>query len=226
MWQALEHAADVETIIVAPELLTSPGAPELMAAANEAGVSVVEVSSTAFDTISQRDNPYGVAAIARARDERLRDLVVAPDSLFVALHAVGSPGNLGTIVRNVDAAGGSGVITVGESTDVWHPTAVKASMGTVFSVPVCHVNQLADVISWCRDTHLSIVTTSAHAATAHWETTYPSPALFLFGSEGSGLDRSALDSGDLAVRIPMAGSATSLNLAVAVGILLYEARGP
>lgn len=226
VFQALEHGAEIETLIVAPELLTAPRAADLMAMATEAGVSVAEVSSVAFGTISQRDNPYGVAAIGRAHDLRLRDLAVAGDSLFVALDAVGSPGNLGTIVRSVDAAGGSGVITIGDSTDVWHPSSVKASMGAVFSVPVCHVDLPADATSWCRDTGITIVTTSAHAATAHWETTYPSPALFLFGSEGSGLDHRTLDSGDLAVRIPMAGNATSLNLAVAVGILLYEARRP
>lgn len=226
VWEALQHGADIETLIVAPELLKAPNAPELLARAGEAQVSVVQVTPAAFETISQRDNPYGVAAIARARDLRLRDLIVTEDSVFVALDAVGSPGNLGTIVRSMDAAGGSGVITVGASTDVWHPSAVKASMGAVFSVPVCHVGSLTDVTTWCRDTGLTIVATSAHAATEHWDTTYPRPALFLFGSEGTGLGRSALDSGDLAVRIPMAGTASSLNLAVAVGILLYEARRP
>ncbi len=124
----------------------------------------------------------------------------------------------------MDAAGGSGVIVIGDSADAYHPTAVKASMGTLFNVPVCTAGAVEDVLSWARARRLAMVTTSARGETLLWDATYELPALLLFGSEGSGLAPDVLARGDSSVRIPMRGSATSLNLAVAVGVVLYEVR--
>jgi len=223
-WQALEHA-DVEVLFYSPELLTSERALDLVRRAEDQ-VKVAELTSDAFATLSDREHPVGIAAIVRSRTLRLRDLEVAPDSVFVALHEVGNPGNLGTIVRTADAAGAAGVVAIGEGTDFWHPNALRSSMGTVFTTPLAAVDGPRDAITWARDSGLTVVTTSAHTEIEHWSTTYSTPALLLFGSEGHGLSQELLDEGDVAVRIPMRGTATSLNLAVSVGILLYEAARP
>lgn len=224
--QALEAGVELDTLIVAPELLTSSAAEHAITRSENAGIRVVRVSASLFEGLSDRDHPMGLAAIARASDLRLRDLEVAQTALFVALENVGNPGNLGTIIRSVDAAGGSGVIATGGSTDPWHPTTLKASMGTAFRLPLVSVEDVGDVLAWAHDVGLAVITTSAHAEQEHWNATFPSPALLLFGSEGAGLAPEVIEAGDMAVRIPMSGSATSLNLAVAVGILLYEARRP
>ena len=223
-WQALEHA-EVEVLFYSPELLTSERALDLVRRAEE-HAKVAEVTRDAFATLSDREHPVGIAAIVRARTLRLRDLEVAVDSVFVALHEVGNPGNLGTIVRTADAAGAAGVVAIGEGTDFWHPNALRSSMGTVFTTPLVAVDGPRDAITWARDNSLTVVTTSAHTEIEHWSTTYSTPALLLFGSEGHGLSQELLDEGDVAVRIPMRGTATSLNLAVSVGILLYEAARP
>jgi RNA methyltransferase, TrmH family len=223
-WQALEHA-EVEVVLFSPELLTSQRALDLVGRAAD-HTRVVEVSADAFASVSEREHPVGLAVIARASTVRLRDLVVDPDSVFVALHEVGNPGNLGTIVRTADAAGAAGVIAIGEGTDFWHPNALKSSMGTMFTTPLVAAEEARDPITWARDKGLTIITTTAHTEIAHWSTTYSTPALVLFGSEGRGLSTDLLDEGDVAVRIPMQGSATSLNLSVSVGILLYEITRP
>jgi len=223
-WLALEHA-DVEIVFSSPELLTSDRALDLVQRAQN-HIKVVEVSADAFATLSDREHPVGLAAIARSRTLRLRDLEVTPESVFIGLHEVGNPGNLGTIIRTADAAGAAGVIAIGEGTDFWHPNAVRSSLGTVFTIPLVQVSSPQDALTWARDHGLTIVTTTAHTETEHWSTTYSNPALLLFGSEGQGLSRELLEDGDLAVRIPMYGAASSLNLAVSVGILLYEATRP
>jgi RNA methyltransferase, TrmH family len=223
-WQALEHA-EVEVVLFSPELLSSQRALDLVRRAAD-HARVVEVSADAFASVSEREHPVGLAVIARASTFRLRDLVVDPDSVFVALHEVGNPGNLGTIVRTADGAGAAGVIAIGRGTDFWHPNALKSSMGTVFTTPLVAVEDVRDAITWARDKGLTIITTTAHTEIAHWSTTYSTPALVLFGSEGRGLSDELLDEGDVAVRIPMQGSATSLNLSVSVGILLYEITRP
>jgi TrmH family RNA methyltransferase len=226
VWQAHDSGARIEVLIVAPQLLTSEKADELVEGVAGEGAQVVRVGADAFSSIAARDNPSGLAAIVATPSRKLQDLVVEADSTFVALHEVGNPGNLGTIVRTVDGAGGAGVITVGDSTDPWHPSAVKASMGTVFGVPVCAAKGIDELLSWCSDNHVTVITTSARAESDYRAVDYPAPRLFLLGSEGRGLTDELIAAGDISVRIPMQGKASSLNLAVAAGILLYAATPP
>ncbi|MGI8687534.1 MAG: TrmH family RNA methyltransferase [Thermomicrobiales bacterium] len=221
-WRAVGAKAVIETLIVAPDLLTSVAAREMVARQQAAGVAVAEVSAAIYERIATRENPSGLAAIVPITPRDLASLVVTPASLFVALHEIGNPGNLGTILRTVDAVGGSGVILIGDTTDPYHPNAVKASVGTLFRLPIVQTSRIEDVLEWSRAHEVSVVTTSARAMQEHWQVVYPSPLLMLFGNEGRGLPPDIVAHGDLSVRIPMHGSASSLNLAVAAGVLLYE----
>jgi TrmH family RNA methyltransferase len=228
VWQAVEAGADVETLVVAPDLLTRwPGGARAaaMAAEQEArGTAVTRMTAELFTRLSGRESPSGLAAIVRGHTGGLGGLPVAPDSVFVALHEIGNPGNLGTIIRTASAAGAAGVALLGASTDPFDPVAVKASMGALFSVPVVHEREAAAFFGWAAAAGVTVVTTSGRAAASFWETSYPRPAAFLLGSEGAGLPAEILARGDRQVRIPMTGTAESLNLAVAAGLLLYEAQ--
>ena len=223
-WAAVESGAEVETLVVAPALLTSEGARAMVARARAGGVRVAELSADLFARVAARERPSGLGAVVRMARRTLDDLPVPRDALLVGLDEVGNPGNLGTILRTADSVGASGLVLIGDSTDPYHPAAVKASMGTLFQVPFARVSVAADLFAWCRRRGIGVVTTSAHAPTTHWDAPYPAPALVLFGSEAKGLDDDTLSAGDVQVRIPMYGDATSLNLAVAAGILLYEVR--
>jgi TrmH family RNA methyltransferase len=222
VWQAVDAGAGIETLVIAPDLLTSAAAREMVAQQRAAGVPAAEISAPLYARIATRENPSGLAAIVRIASRDLASLAVTPQSLFVALHEIGNPGNLGTILRTVDAVGGSGVILVGDTTDPYHPNAVRASVGTLFRLPIARVERIEDLREWSRVHGVSVVTTSARATQEHWEARYPSPLVLLFGNEGRGLSREVVEQGDLAVRIPMHGGASSLNLAVAAGVLLYE----
>ncbi len=222
VWQAAEAGAEIEVLIVAPELLRGP-AVEIVAEQEARGVRVARLSAELFGRIGDRDSPAGLAAIVRKRAAALGELVVRPDSVFAALHEVANPGNLGTIIRTADAAGAAGVILVGQCTDPYDPAAVKASMGAVFSVPVAAVAAPAEFLRWCREQGIAVAVTSGSGPGALWETSLPKPLAILFGSEGAGLSEELLAAGDLQLRIPMTGTAESLNLAVAAGVLLYEA---
>jgi TrmH family RNA methyltransferase len=222
VWHAVEQGAAIETLVVAPELLTSAPAREMVARQRAAGMRVAEISAELFARVATREHPSGLAAIVRARTQSLDDLAVTPTSLFVALHEVGNPGNLGTIIRTVDAVGGSGVILVGAGTDPYHPSAVRASVGTLFRLPIVQAGEIAAVRAWCTAHGIALVTTSGRAPHDYWAVSYPAPSLVLFGSEGRGLPSEIVAAGDLAVHIPMHGGADSLNLSVAAGVLLYE----
>ncbi|MEA2510429.1 MAG: methyltransferase, TrmH family [Actinomycetota bacterium] len=224
VFQAVRNKAEIETIVIAPDLLRSDRAARMVIERKERGTQVVSVGPDAFASIADRDNPSGLGAIVRAQAPTLERLAVGPGAIFVALDHVEKPGNVGSIIRSVDAAGAGGVIVIGDSTDPYHPTAVKASMGTLFSVPVTSVGTVDEVLVWAEHRGLHTIGTSAHAETTCWSTSYELPTLLLFGNEGAGLDSSVLRRTAASVSIPMYGTATSLNLAVAVGILLYEVR--
>lgn len=221
---ALEQRAPVDTIIYAPELLTSDVALAALAEQEAKGANVVQLAQDVFESISERDNPVGLGAVVNVRLHRLEALPVSEDAIYVALDSISDPGNLGTIVRTIDSVGGSGLITVGHSTDPFHPTAVRASMGTIFTVPVAEVESIEELWQWAAEHGLHTIATSANAPHSFWEAQFRFPALLLLGSEGEGLAPEVLQRAELAVTIPMYGSASSLNLAVANGLLLYELR--
>ncbi len=223
VWQALEQRAPVEVILLSEDLLSSEAALEIVREHERRGVTVARLSGGSFATIAQREHPSGLAAIVGMDRLALDDLKVKETSLFVALHGVSNPGNLGAIVRTVDAVSGAGILLIGDTTDPWHPSAVKASMGTLFGVPVCRTSSEA-TLKWRERHRMQLITTSAAGEDSYVSAAYLLPAIALFGSEGEGLPDQLEQAGDLSVRIPMSGAASSLNLAVSAGVLLYEIK--
>jgi len=224
VWQAVEAGSDLEVLIVAPDLLRHPGAAAMVAAQEASGVRVARLSGELFGRISGRDAPSGLAAIVRAAPVTLAGLAVGPGSLFVALVSIGNPGNLGTIVRTASAVGAGGVILIGPSADPYDPSAVKASMGALFTVPVATAGSAAEFLTWARAGGVRVAATSARGSVTCWDADLQVPVAVLLGSEGSGLPEDVLAAADLQVAIPMTGTAESLNLSVAAGVLLYEVR--
>jgi RNA methyltransferase, TrmH family len=229
VWQAVEAGADIETLIVAPELLRPPAVTAMVTEQERRGLPVARVSGELFTRIAGRDGPGGLAAIVRAVPLPLAELAAPPDALFVALHETGNPGNLGTIIRTASAAGAAGLILIGPTTDPYDPAAVKASMGALFDVPVARAATAADFLAWSAAAGVAVAAASARGDRTLWDTPLPLPLALLLGSEGAGLPADVLDGvgqapGGRHVRIPMTGTAESLNLAIAAGILLYEVR--
>lgn len=221
---ALEHDAPVETLIVAPELLKSETARQAVEGHERKGGAVVQVAAAIFQSLSERDNPTGLGALLHIPHTRLDQLTISPDALFVLLDQVSDPGNLGTVLRSIDAAGAAGLILVGDSTDPYHPTAVKASMGTLFSVPLVQLTDFNPVWTWAQANQVYTIATSAKAQQLYWDAPYRFPALLLMGNEQMGLEKDVLNAAAIQVTIPMHGTASSLNLGVATSLLLYELR--
>jgi len=192
VWRAVEAGADIETLVVAPELLRDSPAMRMVEEREAAGVRVARLSRELFLRLSDRDGPAGLTAIVRGRMGTLTDLVVAPGAVFVALHQVGNPGNLGTIIRTADATGAAGVILIGDASDPFAPSAVKASMGSLFAVDVVHSDGLDAFFDWTRQRAVRVVATSGSATDRHWSATYPPPVALLLGSEGPGLPAEAI----------------------------------
>jgi RNA methyltransferase, TrmH family len=219
--RAVEAGWQIEVLIVAPDLLTDP-AEAIVTGQRKQGIRVARVSAELFGRVSDREGPSGLAAIVRGGLTPPGDLPTGPGSVYVALHDIGNPGNLGTIIRTADATGAAGVILIGDTADPFAPAAVKASMGSLFAVPVAHIADAGAFYGWTSQAGIRVLATSGRADHEHWTAIYRTPLAILLGSEGSGLPAEVLELADERIRIPMTGTSESLNLAVAAGVMLYE----
>lgn len=219
--EAIQLGATVEALVVAPELLSSPFAQDLVRQQASAHTRIVEVSAEVFVGLSQKDGPQGLAAVAHQRWCDLPDVCLGPPPGWVALVEPADPGNLGTILRTVDAVGASGVLLLGNATDPYDPAALRASMGAIFAVQLARASFDAFAV-WKRETGTYVVGTSDKAPTDYQAVIYTQPMMLLMGGERQGLSPTHQDICDLMVRLPMRGRSDSLNLAVATGVLLYE----
>jgi TrmH family RNA methyltransferase len=224
VWRAIEAGWEIEVLIVSPELLAGSAAAVLVAEQEVNGIRVARLSRELFLRLSDREGPSGLAAIVQGPLGSPRALAVSPGSVFTALNRIGNPGNLGTIIRTVDAVGGSGVILIGDSTDPFSPAAVKASMGSLFAVNVAHMPDADTFFDWAAANSVQVLATSGGEGSDHWTARYRPPLAVLLGSEGNGLPEDMLARADLRIRIPMTGTAESLNLAAAAAVMLYEVR--
>lgn len=213
--------APIETLIVAPDLLTSGFARETVERVRRNAVPVLEVTPQVFASISERAGPQGIGAVVRQNPRALPEVESSSGLCWIVLDRVADPGNLGAIVRTADAVGASGIILVGETTDPYDPAAVRASMGAVLSVALVRAAE-DETIAWLGRHGVRTVGTSDRGAVDYRRARYEPPLALLMGSEREGLSPGLQAACRQVVRIPMVGRSDSLNLAVATGVLLYE----
>ncbi len=219
--EAARQGAPIQTVITAPSLLTSQVGQKTVRELRLKGVEILEVGDEVFKSLASKDDPQGIAAVIQQVWTGIDQVGLAPGELWVALDSVADPGNLGTILRTMDAAGGEGAILLDQSTDPYDPTAVRASMGALFSQKLVHVD-FSQFAEWKKSHQVFLVGTSDKAREDYHFTRYPSGFVLLMGSERRGLQEDALRLCDQVVRIPMSGTSDSLNLAVATAVVLYE----
>ncbi|MHC1785096.1 MAG: TrmH family RNA methyltransferase [Anaerolineaceae bacterium] len=219
--EALEGGGRVQTLIYAPELLISDFGKNLIFEQLNLGMDLLEVSEDVFKSVSNKEGPQGLAAVVRQDWTDLETVQLTKDDLWVALDSVADPGNLGTILRTLDAVGGKGVFLLDHCTDPYDATAIRASMGALFRNRFVKTT-FEDFSVWAGKNGYQIVGTSDKADTDYQEIDYPDPVILLMGSERQGLSQTGMSLCQKIVRIPMVGSSDSLNLAVAAGVVLYE----
>lgn len=224
VWRAAESGWEIDTLVLAPDLVENPAVHSMADELSDRGTRIVNLSSALFKRLSERDGPAGVMAIVRMQTTGLDDVETGESDVWIILHRVHNPGNLGTILRTADAADISGVLLSGDSTDPFAPAAVKASMGSVFSVPIVIESDITHVLEWANQQGIHLVGTSGYAQGAHWDTEWPRPVGIVLGNEGDGLPNDLQENLDSAVRIPMTGTAESLNLSIAAALLMYEVQ--
>ena len=221
---AIELGWTIRTLVYAKAAKGKPLVDQMAARTVAAGGLVLEVNEKVLSSITRRDNPQMVVGIFDQRWKALKDIRPKPGETYVALDRVRDPGNLGTIIRTADAAGASGVIMVGETTDPFSLETVRATMGSVFAVPVTHAS-VDEFLAWKKNAGVSVVATHLAGAVDYRTIDYKKkPVVLLMGNEQSGLPEALASQADALARIPQQGRADSLNLAVATAVMLFEAR--
>lgn len=221
---ALELGWTIRTLIYAKAAKGKPAVEKIAVKTVASGGLVLEVSEKVMSSIVRRDNPQMVAGVFEQRWKPLSAVKPKKGETYVALDRVRDPGNLGTIIRTADAAGASGVILVGDCTDPFAVETVRATMGSVFAVPVSRAS-VEEFLGWRKGVEAQVVATHLAGSVDYRTVDYgKKPVVLLMGNEQSGLPEELAAKADARVRIPQAGRADSLNLAVATAVMLYEAR--
>lgn len=218
---AIEAKAKVEYLFYCPELLTSGYALKLVATQEAEGLPCYETTADVFENLAEKENPQGILAVVHQNLISLSSLTPEPLSLFVALVAAQNPGNVGSILRTIDATGAGGLLLLDGGVDPYHPSAVRAGMGAHFWKPIAQAG-FKEFIAWARQQGIHVYGSSAHAKADYREVGYKQPCALLLGSEREGLTEVQMAACEQVVSLPMRGRVTSLNLAVAAGILIYE----
>ena len=209
------------------EVFATPSAlerhPDLRDAARDAGIEVVFTTEGVLDAMADTVTPQGIVAVARQTPTSVRDVFAASPRLVAICEEVRDPGNLGTIIRAADAAGADAVILTGRTVDPYNPKVVRATTGSLFHLPIAVGVELATAVERAHAAGVRVVAAdvgggdflAARALLAE-------PTAWLFGNEARGLEDEALALADLSLRLPIYGSAESLNLATAASVCLYE----
>ena len=179
---------------------------------------LLEVTPEVMVALSSQNNPPPMLGVFRQRWQEH----VEPAGLWLALENMRDPGNLGAIIRTADAAGASGVILAGQSCDPWGRECVRATMGSIFAVPLVRIS-VSSLVGLCESWSGEIVGTHLQG-TEDYRRPYGGPTLIVMGSEGEGLSETLVKVCSTLVRIPMQAGPDSLNVAVAAGLMLFEAR--
>ena len=217
---ALAGHIEFAELAVCEELLKE-GGQETWSAFADAGVPVVALGLEAFRRVSYRQGPDGLIAVAKQFSTSLGEMRLVDGALVLIVEAIEKPGNLGAMIRTADAAGADAVIVADPVLDIFNPNVVRASQGSLFSVPLA-VAPTSEVAGWAADHELHVVAADPQATVPTWQIDYRHSTAIVIGAEQSGLSRGWINRATM-VSIPMHGAANSLNAAATAAILLYEA---
>lgn len=182
---------------------------------------IYTVNDAVLEKLSDWKTPQGVVAVVQKPQADMEQVLNAASSFVILLDGVADPGNIGTIIRTSEAAGVSAVITTAGTADCFQPKALRASMGSVFRIPVFENFEKCDIIYKMRSHGFSLVATSLNGADISPDFGVAAKTAAVFGNEGAGISREFIENADSLVRIPMAGEVESLNVAVSAGIIMY-----
>ena len=219
--RAVDSGIRMTSLFICPSLFLGPNEGSLIEELRTGGIEVVELAEEAFRKVSYRDRPEGLLVVAPQFGTGLAGINPGATPLLLVAESIEKPGNLGTMLRTADAVGADAVIVADATTDPFNPNVVRASTGTLFTVPLA-VATTDQAVAWLLDRGVTILATTPDTDLELWDADLRGPVAVVIGAEQYGLSDAWLNASTLRVRIPMAGRADSLNAALAAAVVLYE----
>ena len=223
--EALRSGLKIEAAIFSDELAKKEKAATLieeLAGVCKRGVSV---SEKLLESVSYTKTPQGIVLLASRPDSTEEHFATnqKENPLIVIMHRINNPVNVGAILRTAEAAGATGAIATQNTSDPFSPKSLRGAMGSAFRLPIWFGPTYNEALAWCSQHDVQTICADIDASTSYNEVDWTRPTALVLGPESSGLSPEEIGAADAAVRIPMRGPAESLNVAVATGVLLYEA---
>ena len=220
---ALAAGVVPRTVYYCPDLMLDPPVQQdVVRQVRALGSDTQQLGRAAFEKVAYRESPDGFLAVVDSVGRTCADLRVGPSPLALICQGVEKPGNLGAMLRTADAAGVEAVVAADPVTDWGNPNLVRASKGTVFSVPVASAST-AEALKWLSDNGIALAATTPDTDLDYTEVDYRGPVAIAVGAEKYGLTDEILAAAAYKIRIPMAGRANSLNVAASAAVVIYEA---
>jgi len=223
--EAYRSNLEIEAVVVSEELSRKERAAGAIAQLSKVSKRTASVSEKLLESVSYTKTPQGIIVLAQRPEASEARLAASLDAnpLLVLLHQINNPVNVGAILRTSEAAGATGVITTSNTSDPFSPKSLRGAMGSAFRLPIWRSADYADTIQWCRQRDIKTICADVEATTPYTSINWTAPSALLLGPESTGFTSEELELADKKVAIPMKGMAESLNVAVAAGILLFEA---
>jgi TrmH family RNA methyltransferase len=215
--EVIQSDWDVELILYSPELLVSKFAQDLLKKIKH--IKLQPVSANVIKTLTEKENPQGIVAVVKQKELAFEDL--GNFNRIVALVAPQDPGNVGSILRTLDAIQADALFLLNGGVELYHPSLVRASMGALFWKPVIQTS-FQRFVEWARRKHIQLIGSSAKADTDYRKFTPSASWALVLGNEQKGLTAEEIHACDITLFIPMQGRVSSLNLSVAAAVLLYQ----
>lgn len=223
VYEAVSAGAEIRKILIAERGQKHPLLKEIMTSlSNEA--EIVRVTDEVMEFMSETESPQGIIAIVSIPQTHLSGLTVNESWSLVVIDGVQDPGNVGTIIRSADAFGVGAVILTKGCADIFNSKTLRSTMGSVFHLPVIQDVSQEDLVKFLKEKSFFIAATTLEERSQFLpEVEFIRPLALVFGNEGRGVSPEISSQADVLVKVPMFGSAESLNVAVTSGIVLYEA---
>ena len=223
--EALNSGLQIESLIYSDQLARKDKASHLIDRLERAAAKRASVSEKLLASVSYTKTPQGIVVLAArpARDEETFAAKQPKSPLLIMLHEINNPVNVGAIIRTAEAAGATGIIATAKTADPFSPKALRGAMGSAFRLPIWSGAEYAEAVAWCKSQRINSVIADISGHVTYTAVNWTKPNALIVGRESTGLTSEEIAAADEVVRIPMRGSAESLNVAVAAGVILYHA---
>ncbi|MCK8828075.1 RNA methyltransferase [Natroniella acetigena] len=219
--EALQEQAKVETIFYSDYLLRNRRGRRLLDRLEEGQIELVKLTDDLLQKIADTVSPQGVLAIANKVNYDAQ-ILSGVNQLILIVDRVQDPGNLGTIIRTADAAGVDGIIMTKGTVSLYNQKTIRSTMGSLFRVPIFKENNLDKLIESFKEEQIRLIVADLAGEDYHFNVDYDQSTAIIIGNEAVGPREELLDAADKKIKIPLAGGAESLNVAMATGIIIYE----